>query len=186
MAVKNKTDDEEVQSAQRAIAMHYTWNGMNGRCNNPFDRAYKNYGARGIVVEWENYEQFFRDMYKTYSPGLTLDRIDNDGNYSPLNCRWATAKEQANNTRKNRQITLDGITKTTTQWCEELGLRVGTVNQRINHYGWTFEEAFTTPVGTRKKGVCMRGHPFDESTKRKDNKGHHCKVCRKINQKERV
>lgn len=182
----NVSNDQATNIALQAISMYNTWGAMNGRCKNPLDRAFEHYGGRGITVEWDTFEQFFRDMYPTYKIGLTLDRKNNDGNYSYSNCRWATAKEQANNRRTNRFITLNGVTKTTVQWCEELGIRPGTVNQRIHVYGWSNEKALLKPVEPRGKGVCANGHPFDKATKRKDNKGYSCRICRKFNMKVRI
>lgn len=178
--------ERELEIAIAAIRMHNTWGAMNGRCNNPSDKAYDRYGARGIKVEWKTFEDFFRDMYPTHKIGLSLDRINNNGNYSKANCRWATDKEQANNTRKNRLVSIDGRTMTLTQWCEELGLRVGTVNQRISGYGWDPKVALSKPIEPRGKGVCANGHKFNENTKRADGKGYACKVCRKNNMKVRV
>jgi hypothetical protein len=81
-----------------------TWRAMMKRCNNPNDKAYKYYGGRGINVceRWRRFENFISDMGKRPTIDHSLDRIDNDGNYEPTNCKWATPKEQALN-RRNRQ-----------------------------------------------------------------------------------
>jgi hypothetical protein len=85
---------------------YYVWNGMKRRCENPKTEKYKYYGAKGIKVEWKTFEEFRDDMYQGYVEHLeeygkdtSIDRIDTYGNYCKLNCRWATAKEQANNKR---------------------------------------------------------------------------------------
>ena len=87
---------------------HRAWKGMINRCENPRSRNYDRWGGRGIKIcpQWRNsFARFFRDMGAKPSPLLSLDRIDNNGNYEPGNCRWATAKQQANNQRKRKCLT---------------------------------------------------------------------------------
>lgn len=120
------------------------------RCHCEKDKDYRNYGGRGIGVcqEWkENFMSFYNwAMSNGYTETLTLDRIDNDGNYEPNNCRWTTMKEQSNNTRTNRYITYNGQTKTLTQWAEQIGLKEDTLRARIVSGRFTIERAFTQPL----------------------------------------
>jgi hypothetical protein len=120
------------------------WRNARSRCNNPKDKAYKHYGGRGIVFcdEWSEFKVFYDwAIAHEYKEGLELDRIDNDGDYCPENCRWATRKQQCNNTRSNRLLTFNGITKNYTQWSKEQDVKVTTAYARISR-GKTPEQAF--------------------------------------------
>lgn len=100
--------------------VHVRWRAMLARCYNPKNRGYKNYGGRGITVcdSWRNdFWNFVNDMGEP-KEGMTLDRVDNNGNYEPLNCRWVTMKEQNNNRRTNHKITAFGETLTLAQWSD--------------------------------------------------------------------
>ena len=126
------------------------WGAMKARCLNPNDKAYKNYGSRGITVcsRWSGdngFKNFLADMGEK-PKDKSLDRIDNNKGYSPDNCRWATRKQQQNNIRTNRYITLNGITKAIHEWCEYFGIKYETARRRIDTYGWGVEEALTTPI----------------------------------------
>jgi len=118
------------------------WRNIIQRCNNPNCRNYKNYGGRGIKVcdKWLKFEDFLQDMGEK-PEGLSLDRVDNNGNYCKGNCRWATWKEQQRNSRNNRLITINGETKCLAEWCEIYKKPYQTVYNRINRYKWTPEEA---------------------------------------------
>lgn len=109
-----------------------SWSGMMSRCYKPHDNRYGAYGARGIRVceRWHDFSNFYADMGDRPA-GRSIDRIDVNGHYEPGNCRWATAKEQAHNTRTNRRIEMDGQIKTVTQWAEELGVLPKVVFARL-------------------------------------------------------
>lgn len=127
---------------------------MKDRCCNPKDKRYERYGGRGITIcdEWLNdYSAFERwALSNGYSDDLTIDRIDNDGNYEPNNCRFVTVKENNNNRSSNRRFTYNGKTQTLVQWCEEYNMNYGTVICRLRA-GWAFPEALLTPPIKRDK-----------------------------------
>ncbi len=130
---------------------YMTWKRMRGRCNNTAHKDYRHYGGRGIHVcqEWDSFETFYHDMGLMPSPLHTLERIDNSGNYEPDNCRWATRKEQARNTRRNRLLTFNGITQSVPEWSDETGIPQKILHTRLIA-GWTVEEALMHPVGRRR------------------------------------
>ena len=113
----------------------------------------KNYLDRGVKVckRWHAFRNFLEDMGEV-SGGMSLDRIDNDGDYEPTNCRWATMEQQMNNTRMNRFLTFKGKTQTISQWSQELGIKVLTLFKRIER-GWTTERALSKRSAKRKKGA---------------------------------
>lgn len=132
-----------------------TWWGMMRRCYNKSSHNYDRYGGRGITVceEWHNPIVFIEWARKTIGhkiPGYTLDRKDNNLGYSPENCQWVSAKSQARNRRSNRLETINGETKTLSEWCELYGIRNETVHQREKR-GIPFLEALTTPVRSKAK-----------------------------------
>lgn len=121
-----------------------SWIEMKSRCYNPKKTGFKDYGGRGIKVcdEWQTFEGFWQDMGDTWQAGLSIDRIETNGNYEPSNCKWSTAKEQGNNRRTNVMVMLpDGRSMTLTQAAEEYGVPRNTVYARIR-YGWPQSEWF--------------------------------------------
>lgn len=125
------------------------WTSMLTRCENPNAKGYKNYGGRGIAVcdEWHAPAVFIGwALANGWQKGLQIDRIDNDGNYEPDNCRWTTWKEQAQNRRNNRFITFNGKTQCLADWSRETGIGHGTLWQRIYQYHWSIERALTEPT----------------------------------------
>lgn len=136
-----------------------SWNAMIQRCMNPNATAWDDYGGRGISVceEWlgtEGYHQFVKDM--GFRPdGMTLDRIDTNGNYEPGNVRWATPKTQQNNRRVTKMLTFNGETMSQAAWTQRLGMSRNAISERLRK-GWTVEQALSAPLG---KGGPKRRQP---------------------------
>lgn len=126
------------------------WSGMKRRCLNKASKAYKNYGGRGIQVceKWMIFENFYDDMFSTFKPHLSLDRIDNNGNYSPENCRWSTKTEQTTNTRRNSWHTVFGKQWTISQLAKNWNVPASVLGGRIRR-GWAIHHALTIPVHSR-------------------------------------
>lgn len=129
-----------------------TWASMLNRCSNPKNDDYTQYGGRGIKVckEWQHFQNFLADMGERPKGRHSIDRIDNDSDYTPENCRWATDNQQARNRSNNHLVTLGGKTLTLTGWSEVLGIRQSTIRRRLR-VGWSPEEALTTPLGKSSK-----------------------------------
>lgn len=136
------------------------------RCYNPNNKQFKDYGGRGVKLckEWADSEMVnlgkrgrvskgwlaFQEwsLNNGYSDNLTIDRIDNNKDYSPANCRWVSRKIQQNNKRNNRYITYRGKKQTLAQWCEELQLNYSTTYYRLSVMHLSVEEAFNRPLRT--------------------------------------
>lgn len=144
----------QVTHGMTGTPLHRTWKNMKGRCHNPNRRDYGYYGGRGIFVceEWKNDSSAFINwaLANGYQIGLEIDRINNDGPYSPDNCRWATRREQTNNHRRNHFIEHNGKRLTLSQWDRELGWPESTVANRISG-GYSEIEAITIPRGKKRK-----------------------------------
>lgn len=130
------------------------WVAIKSRCLKPNDPKYKDYGGRGITIceEWKNDFCSFLEwaLANGYNKCLTIDRINNNGNYTPQNCRWTTRKVQQNNTRHNKYLEYNGETKTLAQWCELLKLNRSTIDNRLSH-GYSVTEAFEKPIKIKKE-----------------------------------
>ena len=137
-----------VKHGMTGTPLYRKWLSMIGRCTLPSQAGYSRYGGRGIEVcaRWREFENFAADMSDSFVPGLTLDRIDSDGNYEPGNCRWVTQKQQMLNTSRNRVLTWSGKSQTVAEWAEELGLNRTTLNVRL-HRGWSVARALSTHTG---------------------------------------
>lgn len=135
------------------------WKNMLSRCNNPQNSQWEDYGGRGITVceRWMVFENFLEDMGPPPTPRHTLDRCNNNGNYEPNNCRWATYLEQGRNTRRNTTFTINGKTRCMSEWSEITGLSVHTIRSRLD-LGWDITMAITTPATTPLFGKAQQMH----------------------------
>ncbi len=131
---------------RRSNRTYHIWAQMRVRCNNVDGPDYPLYGGRGIRVceRWNDYSNFLADMGEA-PKGLQLDRVDNNGPYSPDNCKWSTAGEQANNRRSSRLIEYQGRTCTLAEWARETGFKASTIAARLKR-GLSVAEAFTEPL----------------------------------------
>ncbi len=130
-----------------------SWTAMRTRCFNPNAINYRDYGGRGVSIcyRWESFENFYADMGPRPA-GMSLDRIDNNGPYSPENCRWASTDEQHNNQRSSHIITVNGKSLTLTQWSRLINMKRSSLSNRIRR-GWSAERAITEPLDNRLSKV---------------------------------
>lgn len=132
---------------QSKSRLYSVWCSMRQRCLYENNSDWHNYGGRGISIceNWKNF-RVFRDwaLVSGYRDNLTIERINNNGNYSPSNCTWIPLSEQSKNTRRNKRITFNGKTKILKEWAKELNFTYSTLKFRLIR-GWSVERAFTTP-----------------------------------------
>ena len=124
------------------IPEHKVWTGMLKRCNDTTSDKYVHYGGRGITVceRWKYFPNFLEDMGPRPSKRHSIDRIDNNGNYEPSNCRWATQPEQMQNTRVTRKFTINGKTQSISAWSKECGVNDSTIHARLKR-GLSIQQA---------------------------------------------
>lgn len=127
--------------------LYRVWANMKARCSHKRNSGFRHYGGRGIRVceRWHNFQPFYDDNIGDWQPGLTLDRIDNDGDYSPNNCRWATHAAQNRNKRNTVKMTLGNRTRLLIDWAKINGISVEALRRRRRR-GWSDKRALTTPT----------------------------------------
>lgn len=175
---------------------YQSWCNMKQRCENSNSRFFSYYGGRGIKIcdRWQTFENFFLDM-GVKPEGKTLDRIDTNGHYEPSNCRWATKKEQQNNRRGNRYISINGITMTISEAADKYAISWKLLEGRIEA-GWPIEKAILPQKHHDKSGLklggkasgakrkarthCPYGHPYSGDNLYIDpsTRGRICRKCR--------
>lgn len=186
--------------------LYSVWIGMHRRCSSPKTKQYADYGGRGISVceRWSGkggFANFVSDMAPRPTR-TSIDRINNDGDYEPTNCRWATPTQQQRNRRMSVYLTFDGTRYLLIELAEKSGLKPDTIKQR-HAAGMTLEECLAPvryvyreglSLGGRASGAkkqakthCVNGHLYDEANTARTPKGaRYCKACKNIKQKERT
>lgn len=180
--------------------LHTVWKSMKSRCLNKNNKHYKNYGGRGITVcqEWlDDFYKFVSDMGER-PEGYSIDRINNNGNYEPSNCRWANRETQQRNTRVTRKITIEGKEYIVTELAQKYGFKSDTIYKR-SLTAKTFEELVNKKRNIYKEGLklggkasgakkreathCVNGHEFNEKNTSITKQGwRRCKECHRIRQ----
>lgn len=153
--LRAKSNERNRNNRERAV-----YDNMRKRCLNPTDDHYAEYGGRGIKIcdRWlgiGGYRNFLADMGKRPTLGHTIDRIDNEGNYEPNNCKWSTRSEQQKNTRRTHWITHNGETLCLSDWASRYGMIPPVLTSRLK-LGWSMERALSTPVAKHGSNLIDR------------------------------
>jgi len=183
--------------------LYQIWQGMKARCLNPNNKHYANYGARGIKIcnNWINdFNQFVHDMGER-PQGYSIDRINNDGDYSPNNCKWSTKKEQQRNRRITRYVTIEGVKYLVCEIAEKYDFKWDTIVQRAKT-AKTFDELVNKTRKVYKEGLalggkasgakkqamthCKAGHEFTEANTHIYKGWRRCRICHRIRQYNRT
>lgn len=174
--------------------LYNIWIGMIQRCENPERSKFADYGGRGITVcdEWHDFRKFVSWAKENgYTDGLTIDRKNVDGNYEPVNCRWATLEEQANNKRSNVFLSCFGVVGTIKQWSELLNVSSYTIYEWVNVHGIEYAE-FRIVETVRSGGIVEQTIVKKCSKCGKEyvalataSKSKYCESCRKIAKREK-
>lgn len=154
------TAEAKTTHGQSKTPVYKVWHAMRQRCEDSSVKNYADYGGRGIKVceRWGRFENFIADMGPR-PDGMSLDRIDNDGDYEPSNCRWATRTEQNRNSRRNKSLSFGGETLCIAAWAEKTGIDEASIRQRLAA-GWPIERTLTEAV----KQLPRRGVEFNGRT----------------------
>jgi hypothetical protein len=139
------------------------WTAMIHRCDNPDNKHFKDYGGRGIRVceRWRKFQNFYSDMGERPFVGAEIDRKNNDGDYTPENCRWATRAEQCSNTRANRYIEHNGVRRCVTEWSRLTGISDIMISQRVFKLGWPIHLALSVPP--LRKGLTLNRYELQKN-----------------------
>lgn len=147
-----KSGDNGRRHSMRGTRIYTIWSGMIQRCTNPKNPNHPRWGGRGITFDprWRDFTEFLKDMGEPPSRDMTIERVDNDLNYCKENCRWATRKEQAQNTSKVRLVFIDGVRMNTLEAAEAIGISPAAIRQRMRTHRVTRQEAVDYYAAKRK------------------------------------
>jgi uncharacterized protein YggL (DUF469 family) len=183
--------------------LYQTWQSMKARCLNPNNPNYADYGGRGIQIcnQWiSNFNQFVVDMGEK-PVGYSIDRIDNNGNYNPQNCKWSSKKEQQRNRRVTKHITIEGVTYLVCELAEKYGFKYDTIvnraktaksfNELVDKTKKVYKNGLALggkASGARKKAMthCKVGHEFTETNTYVYKGTRRCRACHRIRQYKRT